>query len=278
MTLLELERKSLQYRRTVLSIIRHAQAGHTGGSLSCVDILNVLYNAVLNVSPEEFDCPDRDRFVQSKGHSVEALYAVLADRGFFDPADLDRLGQYGSPYIGHPTRKVRGIEHNTGALGHGLAVAVGMAMAGKMDRRPYRVFTLLGDGELGEGSVWEAALAAAHYHLDNLTVIVDRNGLQISGPTEQVLALEPLEDKFRSFGFAACAVDGHDLAGLLETFRRVPFQPGKPNLVLARTVKGKGISFIENALEWHHHVPGDQEYAAALEELDLRQAELEGEE
>lgn len=271
----ELERKSLQYRRMILQMIRHAQAGHIGGSLSCIDILNVLYNSVLNVSPQTFASLDRDRFIQSKGHSVEALYAVLADRGFFDPEDLDNLGRYGSAFIGHPTRKVRGVEHNTGGLGHGLPVAVGLAIAGKMDRRAYRVFTLLGDGELAEGSVWEAAMAAAHYKLDNLTVIIDRNGLQISGKTEDVLGLEPLEDKFRAFGFAVRSVNGHDLAGLSEVFQQVPFQPGKPNLIIACTVKGKGVSFIENAVEWHHHVPSDQEYLAAMAELDHIQAQLE---
>lgn len=271
----DLEYKSVQYRRTILRIIRQAQAGHTGGSLSCIDILNVLYNVVMNVSPENINSPDRDRFILSKGHSVEALYTVLAERGFFDSAELENLCSAGSIYIGHPTRKVRGIEQNTGALGHGLAVAVGLSIAAKMDKRPYRVFTLLGDGELGEGSVWEAAMAASHHHLDNLTVIIDRNRLQISGSTEDITGLEPLEDKFRAFGFAVCRVDGHNLSEMVEVFQRIPIKSGQPNLFLASTVKGKGISFIENAQEWHHHVPSDQEYQNALVELDHLQAQIE---
>lgn len=276
MNLDELKQKSIAYRRMILRIIKNANTGHTGGSLSCVDILNVLYNCTLSVSPQNFHSPDRDRYVQSKGHSVEALYAVLAERGFFDPADLDTFCQYGSHYVGHPTRKVNGIEHNTGGLGHGLSVAVGMALAGKMDQRSYRVFTLLGDGELGEGSNWEAAMTAAHYHLDNLVVIVDRNLLQISGSTEEVNALEPLEQKWQAFGFATRVVDGHDLGCLVDTFDQAPFEKGSPSLVLAQTVKGKGISFIENKAGWHHHVPTDSEYLAALGELDQQQTLLEG--
>lgn len=276
MNFLEMQQKSIQYRRTILKIIKQAQSGHTGGSLSCVDILNVLYNSVMNVSPETFQNPDRDRLIMSKGHSVEALYTVLADRGFFSSDDLDSLCCYGSNYVGHPTRKIHGIEHNTGGLGHGLSVAVGLAIAAKMDLRPYRVFTILGDGELAEGSNWEAAMAAAHYHLDNLIAIIDRNGLQISGSTEAVNGLEPLDDKFRAFGFAVRHVDGHDLVKLSDTLRNIPFETGKPNLILAHTTKGKGISFIENAVEWHHHVPNDQEFAIAMTELENAQNLLEG--
>jgi transketolase len=265
----ELKTKSIQYRKTILRIIKQARAGHTGGDLSSIDILNVLYNHVMNVSPATRKDPDRDRFVQSKGHCVEALYTVLADRGFFPPEELDTLGKYQSHFIGHPTRSVPGIEQNTGALGHGLAVAVGMALAAKLDRRGYRVYTLLGDGELDEGSNWEASMAASHYHLDNLTVIVDRNGLQITGPTETVNPLEPLADKFRAFGYAVREVEGNNIQALVEIFDRLPFEPGKPNLVLARTLKGKGVSFIENSHQWHHRVPSDIEYDAALRELDL---------
>jgi transketolase len=273
----ELELKSIAYRREILRIIARAGAGHTGGDLSAIDILNVLYNRVLNVSPETFTDPDRDRYVQSKGHCVEALYVVLADRGFFPAGELDTLCCGGSHYIGHPTRAVPGIEHNTGALGHGLAVAVGMALAAKLDDRPYRVFSLLGDGELGEGSNWEASLPAAHYALDNLLVIVDRNGLQITGSTESVSALEPLADKFRAFGYAVREVDGHDLRALSDLFARVPFEPGRPNLVLAHTVKGKGVSFIEHQVGWHHHVPTPEELATAMVELDAARSALEGE-
>ncbi|HMM29130.1 MAG TPA: transketolase [Aggregatilineaceae bacterium] len=271
----DLRRKSIEYRKTILTIIHQANAGHTGGSLSCVDILNVLYNHVMNVSPQNFDDPDRDRYVQSKGHSVEALYTVLADKGFYPREELATLGRYRSHFIGHPTRKVPGVEQNTGALGHGLSVAVGMALGAKLDGRGYRVFTLLGDGELTEGSSWEAAMTAAHYRLDNLIVIIDRNGLQITGPTERVVALESLEDKFRAFGFAVRACDGNDITDLVRTFEQVPFEPGKPSLVLAHTVKGKGVSFIENQIGWHHKVPSAGQLAQGLAELDRAQAELE---
>ncbi|HMN59549.1 MAG TPA: transketolase [Anaerolinea sp.] len=265
----DLKEKSAEYRRTILRIIKQARAGHTGGDLSSIDILNVLYNHTLHVSPETFRDPNRDRYVQSKGHCVEALYTVLADRGFFPVEELDTLGKYQSHFIGHPTRSVPGIEQNTGALGHGLAVAVGMAIAAKLDGRSYRVFTLLGDGELGEGSNWEASMAASHYHLDNLVVIVDRNGLQITGSTEKVNPLEPLADKFVAFGYALREVDGNDTRALVELFDQLPFEPGKPNLVLAHTVKGKGVSFIENSHKWHHKVPSDEEYDTALHELGL---------
>ncbi len=275
MTEQELRRKSVAYRRTILRIIHHAQAGHTGGSLSCVDILNVLYNHIMNISPGNFTDPNRDRYVQSKGHSVEALYTVLADRGFFPGEALDTLCQYRSPFIGHPTRKVPGIEHNTGALGHGLSFAVGLALAAKMDGRTYRVFTLLGDGELTEGSSWEASMSAAHYRLDNLVVIVDRNGLQITGPTEDVMALESLRDKFSSFGYAVRVCNGNDITDLTRTLEAVPFESGKPSLLIAQTIKGKGVSFIENAVNWHHHVPTDDELARALVELDAQAHDIE---
>lgn len=271
----ELKLKSLRYRRRILQAIKHAGAGHTGGSLSCVDILNVLYNRILRVSPATAADPGRDRYVQSKGHSVEALYVVLADRGFFPDRELDTLGRYRSPFVGHPTRRVPGIEQNTGALGHGLAVATGLALAARMDHAAYRVFTLLGDGELAEGSNWEAAMAAAHYRLDNLTAIVDRNTLQITGRTREVLDCEPLEAKFAAFGWAVRHVDGHDLAGLTSALA-APLAAGRPGVVLARTIKGRGVSFMEDNPRWHHAVPSDEEFARALAELDAAIAALEG--
>ncbi len=270
----DLKLKSVQYRRTILTIIKNAKAGHTGGSLSCTDILNVLYNRVLNVSPQNFTDPNRDRYIQSKGHSVEALYTVLADKGFYPSTDLDTLNGYQSHFVGHPTRKIKGIEHNTGALGHGLPVAVGMAIAGKKNGSPYKVYTLLGDGELTEGSNWEASMTAAHYQLDNLVVIVDRNGLQITGPTEEVNALEPLEDKLEAFGYCIRHVDGNDPAELVAVFESLPFQKGKPNLILAHTVKGYGVSFMENSAKWHHKVPNEEEFALAMQELDAVEAHL----
>ena len=266
-----LQQKSIEYRKTLLTIIKRANAGHTGDSLSCLDILNVLYNRVLNVSPANFADPNRDRYIQSKGHSVEALYTVLADRGFYDREELDTLNQYQSHFIGHPTRKVPGVEQNTGALGHGLPIAVGTALAAKLDERSYRVFTLLGDGELEEGSNWEASMAAAHYKLDNLTVIVDYNKLQITGTVESVAGNNNLAQKFNAFGYAVREVDGNSISQLLAAFEALPFEAGKPNLILAHTVKGKGISFMENQVNWHHHVPTDEEFAMAMKELAMKE-------
>ena len=274
MTDLELKVKSIQYRKKLLMYIKKAKAGHTGGDLSCVDILNVLYNRILNVSPEAFDDPGRDRCVQSKGHSVEALYVVLADKGFFPESDLETLCRSGSHYVGHPTRKVRGIEQNTGALGHGLAFSVGVALAGQMNHAAYHVYTLLGDGELADGSNWESMMGAAHYRLDNLTAIIDRNTLQITGPTEEVCNLEPLHHKLAAFGWSVSAVDGHDVVALGRVLDRVPFAAGKPNAVIARTVKGKGISFMENDPTWHHRVPNDEQHERAQRELDALLAEV----
>ena len=270
----QLALKSLLYRRNVLRWIKHAGAGHTGGSLSCTDILNVLYNRILQVSPENFASPNRNRYVQSKGHSVEALFVVLADQGFFPAEDLANLCRYQSHFVGHPTRKVPGVEQNTGALGHGLPICTGMALAARMDNAGFRVFTLLGDGELAEGSNWEAAMAAAHYELDNLTAIVDCNTLQITGRTHEVMSNEPLAEKFAAFGWAVRTVNGHDFTELTEALSG-PLEPGKPSAVIARTTKGKGISFMEDVGKWHHGVPNDAEYAMAMAELDAALAALQ---
>ena len=270
MTVEELEAKSREYRRDILTFIRDAGAGHTGGSLSCTDIINVLYNHVMNLSPENWESLDRDFYVQSKGHSVEALYVVLADQGFFDRSELKTARELGTKFIGHPTRKVTGVEQNTGGLGHGLSVSVGLALAAKMDKRPSRVFCLLGDGELAEGSNWEAAMSAAHYHLDNLTAIVDRNGLQITGTTEEVNELEPLDEKWRAFGWSVQQTDGNSVEELARTLDSVPFSVGQPSVLIANTIKGKGVSFMESQVNWHHHVPTEEEYMRALEELGAR--------
>jgi transketolase len=271
----ELQLKSIRYRRDLLRYIFHAGAGHTGGSLSCVDILNVLYNRVLRVSPETFSDPGRDRYIQSKGHSVEALYVVLADRGFFARTELETLCRYQSPFVGHPTRKVPGIEMNTGALGHGLSISVGLALAAKLDAASYRVFTLLGDGELAEGSNWEAAMAAAHYKLDNLTAILDHNTLQITGRTRDVCSNEPIDEKFRAFGWAVRIVAGHDLRQLTEalTSKR---ETGRPTWIIANTTKGRGVSFMEDVVKWHHGVPSNDEYDKAVAELDAAECALRG--
>jgi transketolase len=270
----ELAHKSVEYRKKILKYIYQAKAGHTGGSLSCIDILNVLYNYTMDVDAGHFDSPDRDRYIQSKGHTVEALYVVLASRGFFPESDLDTLCKYQSHYIGHPTRKVHGVEQNTGALGHGLSLSVGTAIAGKLDKRDYRVFTVLGDGELPEGSNWEAALSAAHYKLDNLCAILDKNTLQISGPTSAVCNTDPVDEKFEAFGWAVRHVDGHNIGELMAAFDALPFEPGKPSLIIAHTVKGKGVSYMENQLKWHHGVPDQKQYADAIQELDLLEETL----
>jgi transketolase len=270
----ELCLKSVQYRIKLLKYIKMAGSGHTGGSLSCVDILNVLYNRILNVAPESFNDPGRDRYIQSKGHSVEALYVVLAECGFFPEKELETFYGYGSSYTGHPTRKVKGIEQNTGGLGHGLAFSVGVALAGQLDHANYRVFTLLGDGELAEGSNWESLMAAAHYHLDNLCVIIDRNTLQLTGHTEEMCGLEPLAQKLEAFGGEVRTVDGHNITALTEVLGRLPFAIAKPSIVIAKTVKGKGISFMENNPQWHHGVPDDRQYEQAQRELEARLAEM----
>lgn len=262
----ELELKSIQYRQKILRYITEAGAGHTGGSLSCTDILNVLYNRVMNVSPQNFHSPDRDRYIQSKGHSVEALYVVLADRGFFPESRLETLCRYQSPFVGHPTRKIPGIEMNTGALGHGLSICAGIAIAGKLDQANYRVFTLLGDGEMAEGSNWEAAMAAAHYKLDNLIAILDHNTLQITGHTREVCNNEPLDEKFTSFGWHVRTVKGHNIAELTAALTSKP-KHGKPTLVIANTIKGRGVSFMENVVSWHHGVPSAEQFEQAQDEL-----------
>lgn len=271
----QLALKSLRYRRKIVEVIKHVGAGHTGGDLSSTDILNVLYNRILRVSPQTFADPNRDRYVQSKGHCAEALFTVLADRGFFPESDLQTMCQYKSHYVGHPTRHIPGVEQNTGGLGHGLPMCVGMAIAGKLDNASYRVFTLLGDGELAEGSNWEAAMAAAHYGLTNLTAIVDCNTLQISGRTRDVMSNEPLAEKFAAFGWAVRTIDGHNIAQLAAALQE-PLAIGKPSVVIAQTVKGKGVSFMEDVAKWHHGVPTDAEYTQALAELDAAIAKQEG--
>ncbi len=277
MTTHELKLKSVKLRKHILKYIYHAKAGHTGGSLSCVDILNVLYNRVMNVSPENFDDPARDRYVQSKGHSVEALYVVLADKGFFPEDELQTLCRYRSPFIGHPTRKVRGIEQNTGALGHGLALCSGNALAAKMDGLPLRVYTLLGDGELAEGSNWEAMMLAAHYKLDNLCAILDYNKQQITGSNAEVIGLEPVRNKVEAFGWAVREVDGNDVGAVAETLRELPFEEGKPSFLIAHTTKGKGVSFMEGNLKWHHGVPSPEQYELAMAELEAAEQRLKKE-
>jgi len=256
-------------RRQSLSMVHRAKVGHPGGDLSSADILVTLYFGVLRIDPGQPKASDRDRFIMSKGHCSGALYTTLAMKGFFPITELAEYMQPLARLNGHPNAtEVPGVEANTGPLGHGLPIATGAALAAKLDGAAWRTFVLTGDGELQEGSNWEAVMTAAQYELDNLTLIVDRNGIQQGAPTESIIRMEPLADKFRAFGWAVREVDGHDCGALLETLRATPFEAGRPNCVIARTTKGKGVSFIENRAEWHHHVPTDGELAAALRELE----------
>ena len=265
----ELKMKAYELRQDVLNMIREAGGGHIGGDMSEIEMLIALYFKHMNITPENFSAPDHDRFVLSKGHSVESYYAVLAAKGFLDINDvIHRFSKFGSPYIGHPNNKLPGIEMNTGSLGHGLPVCVGMALAGKMNSRSYRVYTIMGDGELAEGSVWEAAMAASHYHLDNLCALIDRNGLQISGRTETVMSHEPLAERWRSFGWHVIECgEGNDLDALDAALTEAKNTFGKPTVIIARTTKGKGSAVMENKAAWHHKVPTDDEYTEIMNDL-----------
>lgn len=263
---------SYDLRKDVVEIIRAGKAGHIGGDMSVIDTLVALYFNQMNVEPENTDDPDRDRFVMSKGHSVEALYAVLAKKGFFPIEEvIEKFSKFGSKFIGHPNNKLPGIEMNSGSLGHGLPVSVGMALAGKMNHQSYRVYTVMGDGELAEGSVWEGAMAASHYKLDNLCAVVDRNRLQISGNTEDVMHHDDLHERFCSFGWNVIDVeDGNNIDQLIAAFEDAKQVKEKPTVLIANTVKGCGSPVMENKASWHHHVPNDEEYNQIMKDLEER--------
>ncbi len=262
---------SCDLRKDVVDMIISGKGGHIGGDMSMMDILVTLYFKVMNVSPENQDDPNRDRFILSKGHSVETLYAVLAKKGFFPIEEvIEKFSQFGSPYIGHPNNKLPGIEMNSGSLGHGLPVAVGMALAGKMDNRSYRVYTVMGDGELAEGSVWEGAMAASHYKLDNLCAVVDRNRLHISGSTEDVMHHDDLEARFAAFGWHVIQVDGHDYGALSEAFEEAKAIRSQPTVLIANTIKGCGSAIMENRAGWHHHLPNLEEYKQIVSDFAAR--------
>ncbi|MDR2938331.1 MAG: transketolase [Prevotellaceae bacterium] len=266
-----LTRKAEHIRRRSLEIICSAKGGHTGGGLSSTDILTTLYLHVLNVDPKNPQMENRDRFVMSKGHCVEALYCALAEAGFIPDSLLEEYGKFGTTLAGHPTKKVAGVEINSGALGHGLPVGVGMAMAAKMDKKDYLTYVLMGDGEQGEGSIYEAAMAASHYKLDNLIAIIDRNGLQISGSTENVMSLEPMQQRWEAFGWNVLEVDGNSIPELLKAFDFFKKNKnGKPHLLIAKTVKGKGVSYMENVAKWHHGVPNAEQLTQAKSEIEQR--------
>ena len=264
----ELEQIARRVRRTSLQTVYDARMGHPGGDLSAADILTVLYFDILRVDPENPKSPERDRFIMSKGHCSALLYSTLAEARFFPAEQLATYMKPLSMLNGHPDRnKLPGIEANTGPLGHGLPIGVGCAKAAKITGASWRTFVLTGDGELQEGSNWEAAMAANHFGLDNLTVIVDRNRLQQGDTTENTITMEPLGERWRSFGWAVREVDGHDLAALSEALHAVPFEAGRPSCVIAHTMKGRGVSFMENRAEWHHRVPTEEEIGLALDEL-----------
>ena len=263
--------KALSYecRLNVLEMIKGAGTGHIGGDFSVMDILVTLYFKQMNISPETMDDPDRDLFVMSKGHSVEAYYAVLAAKGFLDIDDvIAKFSRFGSQYIGHPNNKLPGIEMNSGSLGHGLPVCVGMAIASKMDGKNNRVYTVMGDGELAEGSVWEGAMAASQYKLDNLCAVVDRNRLQISGNTEDVMGQDDLAARFSAFGWNVLQAEGNDINSLNEAFEAAKTCKGRPTMIIANTTKGfGGGEVMENKAAWHHKVPTDEEYQMIRAEL-----------
>ncbi len=275
MTVKELQLQSEKSRRRLIEIIYSANAGHTGGDLSCLNVMTALYFHLMNIDPKNPKMEQRDRFVLSKGHCVEALYVTLEARGFIEKELVDTLGHYLSPLAGHPTIEVPGIEVNSGALGHGLPIGVGMAMAAKMDGKKYHTFVLMGDGEQGEGSIYEAAMAGAHYKLDNLVAIIDRNMLQISGCTEDVMSLEDMNARWTAFGWDVIEINGDCMEDIINKFSSIDYNNGKPHLIISHTTKGKGVSYMENVAKWHHGVPTEEQYKQALTEIDERIKEYE---
>lgn len=273
----DLKLQSEKNRRRLFEIVYNAKAGHIGGDLSSLNMMTALYFDLMNIDPSNPKNPERDRFVLSKGHCVEALYVTLEAKGFVKPEIIDTLGQFGSILSGHPTIEVPGIEVNSGALGHGLSIGVGMAIAAKMDGKDYKTYVLMGDGEQGEGSIYEAAMAANQYHLDNLVAIIDRNRLQISGCTEDVMSLENIRERWSSFGWDVHDVDGDDIADIVKVMGSLDFSCGKPHLIISHTTKGKGISYMENVAKWHHGVPSAEQYEQGMNEIEKRIEELEAE-
>lgn len=267
--------QSERNRKRLIEIVYKAKAGHIGGDLSCLNILTVLYFDVMNTNPQVPKDPSRDRFVLSKGHCVESLYVTLEAAGFVPASVIDTLGQFGSILSGHPTIEVPGIEVNTGALGHGLSIAVGMALAAKMDAKPYKTFVLMGDGEQGEGSIYEAAMAAHQYKLDNLVAIIDRNHLQISGNTEDVMGIDNICSRWSAFGWDVQEMNGDDMADILRAFRQIDYANRCPHLLVAHTTKGKGVSYMEGIAKWHHGVPTPEQYEQAMSEISERIHQLE---
>ncbi len=263
----ELEDKARKIRLSIVEMLSRAGSGHPGGSLSSTDLLTCLFFSVMRHNPHDPDWPDRDRFHLSKGHCCPALYAILAESGYFSKQELMNLRKMGCMLQGHPDRHIPGIEVCSGSLGQGLSVALGMSLAAKLDKKDYRVYCLMGDGEIQEGNIWEAAMAAAHYKCDNLCAILDYNGFQIDGRVSQVMGIEPLVDKWRSFGWNCIEIDGHNMASIHKAFDAAKKFKGKPSIIIAKTIKGKGVSFMENVVDFHGRAPSKDETDIAIKEL-----------
>ena len=266
-----------QVRRDIITMTANAGSGHPGGSLSAVELMTSVFFNHMRVDPKNPHDPDRDRFVLSKGHAMEAYYAVLCHEGYLDLDDVKaRFSKFGSPYIGHPNNKLKGIEMNSGSLGHGLPVTVGMALAGKMDGRDYRVYTIMGDGELAEGSVWEGAMSGGNYQLDNLCALVDRNRLQISGSTEDVMKQDSQEERWAAFGWNVLSIPGNDVQAIDAALTLAAETKGKPTVIILNTVKGYGSSVMEDKASWHHHLPNDEEYAQIIADFAAHKEAING--
>jgi transketolase len=263
----ELEKKAMAVRRLIVQMLGKAASGHPGGSLSAADLITVLYFAVMRYDPKNPDWPDRDRFHMSKGHCCPLWYAVLSEAGYFPQDKLWTLRRLGSILQGHPDRRTPGVDVASGSLGQGLSVALGMSLASKIDRKDYRVYVLLGDGEIQEGNVWEAAMAAAHYKCDNLCAILDSNGFQIDGRTEAIMNLEPIVLKWQAFGWHTIEIDGHNIKEIISAYQKAQKLKGKPTIIIGRTIKGKGVSFMENVVDFHGRAPTKEETDKAIEEL-----------
>lgn len=267
----QLQLTAEQNRKRLVEVVYAAKAGHIGGDLSCLNVMTALYFHVMNgLDPKDPKAPLRDRFVLSKGHCVESLYVTLEAKGYLKPEVLDTLGQFGSILSGHPTIEVPGIEVNSGALGHGLSIGVGMAIAAKMDQQPWHTYVMMGDGEQGEGSIYEAAMAANRYHLDNLVAIIDRNHLQISGNTEDVMPIDNIHDRWTAFGWDVILMNGDSMDDIIRTFDNIDYNNGKPHLLVSDTTKGKGVSFMEGIAKWHHGVLNAEQCEAAVAEIQQR--------
>ncbi len=277
MNKLELQKAANEVRKGIVTAVHGAKAGHPGGSLSAADIFTYLYFEEMNIDPKDPKKEDRDRFVLSKGHTAPGLYSTLANRGYFPVKDLPTLRHLGSYLQGHPCmQETPGVDMSSGSLGQGISAAVGMALAGKMDNKSYRVYTLLGDGELEEGQVWEASMFAGHRKLDNLVVIVDNNGLQIDGSIDDVCSPNPIDKKFEAFNFHVINIDGNDFDQLEAAFKEARATKGMPTAIICKTLKGKGVSFMEGNVDWHGKAPNDEQYAVAMADLEKISEELGG--